>query len=70
MPRPKKGGLGNGLESMIPNYGAAIKTKKNEDKEKIVSLFLRRPLMSYKIGYSFTKLLKERRNLLRSRYLN
>lgn len=37
---------------------------------KIVSLFLRRPLMSYKIGYSFTKLLKERRNLLRSRYLN
>ena len=36
MPRPKKGGLGNGLESMIPNYGAAIKTKKNEDKEKEV----------------------------------
>ena len=36
MPRPKKGGLGNGLESMIPNYGAAIKPKKNEDKEKEV----------------------------------
>jgi len=35
MPRPKKGGLGNGLESMIPNYGAAIKPKMKIKKKKL-----------------------------------
>lgn len=36
MPRTKKGGLGNGLESMIPNYGVNNKVKKDEKKEKEV----------------------------------
>ena len=51
MPRPKKGGLGNGLESMIPNYGAAIKPKKNEDKEKevVVKEFVKEVVKEVKV---------------------